>query len=96
MEIQTKYNIGDKVWIMRNDKPEQILISNIEVEIIGETITGTGGMLSGKCYTHIYYIEIQRKEYRNFGDKEPIYRHNERDCFPTKKDLLNSFLEDEE
>lgn len=43
MEIQTKYNIGDKVWIMRNDKPEQILISNIEVEIIGETITGTGG-----------------------------------------------------
>ena len=26
MEIQTKYNIGDKVWIMRNDKPEQILI----------------------------------------------------------------------
>ena len=27
MEIQTKYNIGDKVWIMRNDKPEQILIS---------------------------------------------------------------------
>jgi hypothetical protein len=96
MDIQTKYNIGDKVWIMRNDKPEQILISNIEVEIIGETITGTGGMLSGKCYTHIYYIEIQRKEYRNFGDKEPIYRHNECDCFPTKKDLLNSFLEDEE
>lgn len=23
MEIKTKYNVGDKVWIMRNNKPEK-------------------------------------------------------------------------
>ena len=28
MEIKTKYNVGDKVWIMRNNKPEKIQISN--------------------------------------------------------------------
>lgn len=37
MEIKTKYNVGDKVWIMRNNKPEKIQISNIEVEVIGDT-----------------------------------------------------------
>ena len=36
MEIKTKYNVGDKVWIMRNNKPEKIQISNIEVEVIGD------------------------------------------------------------
>lgn len=55
MEIQTKYNIGDKVWIMRNDKPEQILISNIEVEIIGETITGTGDAVWQVLYSHLLH-----------------------------------------
>ena len=31
MEIKTKDNVGDKVWIMRNNKPEKIQISNIYV-----------------------------------------------------------------
>ncbi len=43
MEIKTKYNVGDKVWIMRNNKPEKIQISNIEVEVIGDV---PGGSLS--------------------------------------------------
>lgn len=40
MEIKTKYNVGDKVWIMRNNKPEKIQISNIEVEVIGDVPGG--------------------------------------------------------
>ena len=40
MEIKTKYNVGDKVWIMRNNKPEKIQISNIEVEVIGDVNIG--------------------------------------------------------
>lgn len=40
MEIKTKYNVGDKVWIMRNNKPEKIQISNIEVEVIGDVPVG--------------------------------------------------------
>lgn len=93
MEIKTKYNIGDNVWIMRNNKPEKILISNIEVEIRGVVQTGAC-FLSGEYYTSIVYVEIQRYEYRNFGDKDPIFRHEECDCFRTKKDLLYSFLDE--
>ena len=52
MEIKTKYNVGDKVWIMRNNKPEKIQISNIEVEVIGDVPVGTCS-LSGEYYTKI-------------------------------------------
>lgn len=69
MEIKTKYNVGDKVWIMRNNKPEKIQISNIEVEVIGDVPVGTCS-LSGEYYTKIIYVEVQRSEYRSFGDKD--------------------------
>lgn len=61
MEIKTKYNVGDKVWIMRNNKPEKIQISNIEVEVIGDVPVGTCS-LSGEYYTKIIYVEVQRSE----------------------------------
>lgn len=93
MEIKTKYNVGDKVWIKRNNKPEKIQISNIEVEVIGDVPVGTCS-LSGEYYTKIIYVEVQRSEYRSFGDKDPICKHNECNCFNTKKDLLYSFLDD--
>lgn len=93
MEIKTKYNVGDKVWIMRNNKPEKIQISNIEVEVIGDVPVGTCS-LSGEYYTQIIYVEVQRSEYRSFGDKDPICKHDECNCFNTKKDLLYSFLDD--
>lgn len=64
MEIKTKYNVGDKVWIMRNNKPEKIQISNIEVEVIGDVPVGTCS-LSGEYYTKIIYVEVQRSEYRS-------------------------------
>ena len=35
MEIRTKYNVGDEVWIMRDNKPEKIRIDGIEVEVKG-------------------------------------------------------------
>lgn len=96
MEIHTKYHVGDEVWIMRNNKPEKIRIDGIEIEVTGGTIPGTGGILSGELYTKVWYVEIQRKEYRCAGDKDPVYHHNECACFGTKKDLLDSFLNDDE
>ena len=53
MEIKTKYNVGDKVWIMRNNKPEKIQISNIEVEVIGDVPVGTCS-LSGEYLSLIH------------------------------------------
>ena len=54
MEIRTKYNVGDEVWIMRDNKPEKIRIDGIEVEVKGGTIPGTGGILSGELYTKVF------------------------------------------
>lgn len=34
MVVITKYNIGDHVWVMRNNKPEEFIIENIMI-IIG-------------------------------------------------------------
>ena len=73
MEIKTKYNVGDKVWIMRNNKPEKIQISNIEVEVIGDVPVGTCS-LSGEYYTKIIYVEVQRSEY-NVPGKRHAYSY---------------------
>lgn len=63
------------------------------MEVIGDVPVGTCS-LSGEYYTKIIYVEVQRSEYRSFGDKDPICKHNECNCFNTKKDLLYSFLDD--
>ena len=41
MEINTKYKVGDEVWIMRDNKPTKIEISNITVEVVGLTMQGS-------------------------------------------------------
>ena len=33
MQIKTKYNIGDKVWVIVNNKPTELLINSIEIFI---------------------------------------------------------------
>lgn len=96
MEIRTKYHVGDEVWIMRDNKPENIRIDGVEIEVRGGIIPGTGGILSGELYTKILYVEIQRNDYRCAGDKDPIYYHSECNCFSTKKELLDSFLNEDE
>lgn len=96
MDIKTKYNIGDYVWIMRDNKPEKIRITNIEIEVIGKTISGSGGILSGESSICILYVEIQYRQYSTCGDKDPVFRHRECNCFGTKKELLDSFLNDDD
>lgn len=91
MEIKTKFNVCDKVWIMRNNRPCEVEISNIKIEIIGDVPTGSI-CLNGKYYTRICYIEIKREAY---GDPEER-SYNEKECFSTKKELLNSFLSKED
>ena len=34
MEIKTKYNIGDKLWVMKNNKPTETSIEFINVTIM--------------------------------------------------------------
>lgn len=95
MEIQTKYKVGDEVWIMRDNKPTKIEISNITVEVVGLTMQGSI-FLTGKYNTRIYYTEIQRKEYRDSRDKDSEYSYTEAQCYPTKRALLESFMGEED
>lgn len=95
MDINTKYNVGDHVWIMRDNKPTEIIISKISIEVDGIVKTGAN-WLSGDIATHIVYTEIQRKDYRSFGDKDPEFSYSECVCFPTKRALLDSFMEEGE
>ncbi len=91
MEIKTKFNVCDKVWIMRDNKPCKIEISNIEIEITGSVTTGSI-YLNGKYYTKIRYVEIKRDAYRE--SEEHVYNENE--CFLTRKELLDSFLSEDD
>lgn len=95
MDIKTKFCVGDRVWIMRDNKPTEIIISRIKIEADGIVKSGTN-YLSGEVATHIVYTEIQRKDYRSFGDKDPMFSYRESECFPTKRALLDSFMEEDE
>lgn len=64
----------------------EIQISNIEVEVIGDVPVGTCSLVM--YYTKIIYVEVQRSEYRSFGDKDPICKHNECNCFNTKRFVI--------
>lgn len=33
MEVKTKYNVGDKVWVIADNKPTEFLIDSIEIFI---------------------------------------------------------------
>lgn len=96
MEIKTKYNVGDHVWIMRDNKPTKIEISRINVDVNGLVESGTS-WLSGECYSRIIYTEIQRRAYCSMvGDEDPEFSYREDECFPTKRALLDSFVGEDE
>lgn len=75
MTITTKYNIGDKVWVMRNDHPIQDEIDSIEME-------------STKNMPNLVVCVFIVKQ--SNSQPADIYRHNEIYCFPTKEELLKS------
>lgn len=75
MEIKTKYNIGDEVWFMNNNKPKSMKVWDIEVQIK----TAFDGQ-----YDYGYYI---RSYYHDFGCHNIVEVPN---LFPTKEELLKS------
>lgn len=32
MEIKTKYNIGDEVWVMKDNRPQKFIVNGLELE----------------------------------------------------------------
>jgi hypothetical protein len=70
MTIETKYNIGDEVWVIEDDKPKCKKIKEIDIQI-------------GDYFSKSNEVEIDY----TFG----IYCiRDEKQCFPTKEELLKS------
>lgn len=73
--IQTKYKLGDYVWIMLDNKPIKDRIERIQTWTSWEGVTGTEYLAT----TITYYLY-----------KQPKTGIKEQDCFATKEDLINS------
>lgn len=76
MTIETKYNIGDEVWAIVENRVQCLRIEGVKINTLDETFNESGKLVS-------YRIRI--KYY--LGDGEWV---NDINCFPTKEELLKS------
>jgi len=74
MQIETKYNLEDKVWCLSGDKVYQLAIIKIEITI-------------RKDNTWIMYELIEKP---NYPGRFYMSSVNEKFCFSTKEELLAS------
>ena len=74
MEIKTKYNLLELVWLIHENKPKELRIIGLEIKK-GACVNGSG--FDG---TDEYYLDYNSK---SFKIKENL-------LFNTKQDLLNS------
>lgn len=76
MTIQTKYNIGDKVWVIMWNKVHCLRIDAIEIRA-KKAMVSEDGVFSILEYKYFY----------SFGDND---WYAEQDLFPTKEELIKS------
>ena len=76
MTIETKYNIGDEVWCIVENRAKCLRIEGVAISSLAETFDESGKLTS-------YRIRI--KYY--LGDGEWV---DDANCFPTKEELLKS------
>lgn len=82
MTIETKFNPGDSVWVMKDNKPYQFKVSKMEIVIFQDSTIRE------------MYIDYIRGVTSLDSSKHITYMADE--CFATKRDLLNSYLEEGE
>lgn len=82
MTIETKFSPGDSVWVMKDNNPYQFKVSKMDIVIFHDSTIRE------------MYIDYIRGITSLDKSKNDIYMADE--CFATKRDLLNSFLEDGE
>lgn len=76
MKISTKYNLGDRAWVMMQNKAHYLRIDAIEIRA-KKAMVSEDGVLSILEYKYFY----------SFGDND---WYAEQDLFPTKEELLKS------
>lgn len=75
MTIETKYNVGDEVWFLKDNKATTMRIWDIDIRVR----TAYDGEKTYGSYTRIFYYD--------FGCYNEI---EENKLFPTKEELLKS------
>lgn len=81
MDIKTKYNIGQEVWVMYNNKPTCLTIASLDI------------WLHQKQLGVIYYMQPYEIDPLKMSNVEYIPYNRafyEKDVFPTKEELLKS------
>ena len=81
MKIETKYDIGQEVWFMKDNRPVCSLVAGYKTsyskgDYFGEFITG-----EPKCVT-TYYVKDDKESIGSFQEESSL--------FHTKEELLKS------
>lgn len=76
MEVKTKYNIGDEVWTMLNNRPHCFRIAEIEV-------------VQNSLRTFVRNVEQTNTCTRNNPQRLYFLDSN---CFSTKEDLIKNLF----
>ena len=76
MTIETKYNLGDKVWVISENRIQCLPIRDFAIET-------SGVVFNDKCEFVSCFLQIQY-----YLDNSEWVEENM--CFPTKEELLKS------
>ena len=74
MVIETKYNIGDKVWVIAENEVQHLTIDGIRID---------GCLLKVEDRVHPFFRRLTIYYY--FDETGYVAEH---ECFPTKDELL--------
>ena len=77
MKIETKYDIGQEVWVMKDNRPKKLKVNGISVECLD-------GM-----YNSCIHFGIESVKY-DLGERMRPMIYSEIYLYPTKEELLKS------
>lgn len=79
MEYTTKFNPGDEVWTMHQNKPHQFQVSSVEI-----VLTAPNSPMRGRT------TELLVEQINTASRNNPQWlRFAARECFATKQELIN-------
>lgn len=82
MTIATRFQIGDEVWVMRDNKPRHFCIRKIET--ITESLQRVGGE-----HTRVIYVEEINTAPRN---NPRLIKYIESECYTSKEELITNLF----
>lgn len=78
MRVKTKYNVGDGVWVMKDNRPQKFIVNGLKIECCSGLYSGTLHIIDSPVITY------------DIGSRMSPLVYNEIYLFPTKEELLKS------